>query len=74
MEVVIEEKEEEEEEEEEEEDDEEAMEGAGKKGVKYTSKDLEVENDYPAAANTAALKAKHDRKLEKKEAMQEQIC
>ena len=29
------------------------------------SKDLEVDDDYPSSANTAALKAKHDKKLEK---------
>ena len=33
-------------------------------GVKYGSKDLEVEDKYPTSANTAALKVKHDKKVE----------
>ena len=36
-------------------------------GVKYTSKDLEVDDDYPATATTAVAKTKHDKKVEKKE-------
>ena len=43
-------------------------------GVKYTSKDLEVDDDYPATATTAAAKTKHDKKVEKKENVMEQIC
>ena len=43
-------------------------------GVRYTSKDLEVEDEYPASATTAAAKARHDKKVEKKESLMEQIC
>ena len=43
-------------------------------GVKYTSKDLEVEDEYPASATTVAAKSRHDKKIEKKEALMEQIC
>ena len=43
-------------------------------GVKCTSKDLDVEDEYPATATTAAAKARHDKKVEKKEIIMEQIC
>lgn len=43
-------------------------------GVRYTSKDLDVKDDYPASATTLAAKAKRDKKVEKKEDLMEQIC